>query len=178
MEEIKKYEIHLDNFDGPLDLLLHLIDKNKMDIYDIPIAVITEQYLAYLEEAREMDLEIASEFLLIAATLLNIKVRMLLPKQKSDENDADSEEDPRAELVRRLVEYRFYKETAHMLQQREQHECTYMLKPHDVEALTSQLEPGNPLEHVTMQQLMEAFLQAMDQVQGEKEVHQLTLSRE
>ena len=178
MEEIKKYEIHLDNFDGPLDLLLHLIDKNKMDIYDIPIAVITEQYLAYLEEAREMDLEIASEFLLIAATLLNIKVRMLLPKRKSDETGADSEEDPRAELVRRLVEYRFYKETAHVLQQREQHECTYMLKPHDIEALTSQLEPGNPLEHVTMQQLMEAFLQARDQVQGEAEVHQLTLSRE
>ena len=96
MEEIKKYEIHLDNFDGPLDLLLHLIDKNKMDIYDIPIAVITEQYLAYLEEAREMDLEIASEFLLIAATLLNIKVRMLLPKRKSDETGADIEEDPRA----------------------------------------------------------------------------------
>lgn len=83
MAESKKYEIHLDNFDGPLDLLLHLIDKNKMDIYDIPIAVITEQYLAYLEDAREMDLEIASEFLLIAATLLNIKARMLLPKRKT-----------------------------------------------------------------------------------------------
>ena len=69
MPEGKKYEIHLDNFDGPLDLLLHLIDKNKMDIYDIPIAVITEQYLQFLDEAREMDLEIASEFLLIAATL-------------------------------------------------------------------------------------------------------------
>ena len=79
MPEGKKYEIHLDNFDGPLDLLLHLIDKNKMDIYDIPIAVITEQYLQFLDEAREMDLEIASEFLLIAATLLSIKAKMLLP---------------------------------------------------------------------------------------------------
>ena len=80
MSDGKKYEIHLDYFDGPLDLLLHLIDKNKMDIYDIPIAVITEQYLAYLDEAREMDLEIASEFLLTAATLLNIKAKLLLPK--------------------------------------------------------------------------------------------------
>ena len=75
----EKYSIHLDNFDGPLDLLLHLIDKNKLDIYDIPIATVTEQYMAYLEEAEQMNLEIASEFLLIAATLINIKAMMLLP---------------------------------------------------------------------------------------------------
>ena len=99
MSEGKKYEIHLDNFDGPLDLLLHLIDKNKMDIYDIPIAVITEQYLQFLDEAREMDLEIASEFLLIAATLLSIKAKMLLPKRRNAEGEVIEEEDPRAELV-------------------------------------------------------------------------------
>ena len=116
MSEGKKYEIHLDNFDGPLDLLLHLIDKNKMDIYDIPIAVITEQYLQFLDEAREMDLEIASEFLLIAATLLSIKAKMLLPKRRNAEGELIEEEDPRAELVQRLVEYRFYKETAELLQ--------------------------------------------------------------
>lgn len=95
MAESKKYEIHLDNFDGPLDLLLHLIDKNKMDIYDISIAVITEQYLAYLEEAREMDLEIASEFLLIAATLVNIKARMLLAKTENSRREELPEDDPR-----------------------------------------------------------------------------------
>ena len=82
MSDGKKYEIHLDNFDGPLDLLLHLIDKNKMDIYDIPIAVITEQYLAYLDEAREMDLEIASEFVQMASHLMYIKTRMLLTEEK------------------------------------------------------------------------------------------------
>lgn len=177
MAESKKYEIHLDNFDGPLDLLLHLIDKNKMDIYDIPIAVITEQYLAYLEEAREMDLEIASEFLLIAATLLNIKARMLLPKRKSVAGEAEQVEDPRAELVQRLVEYRFYKETAQLLQEREQQEAEYMLKQQDVAQLTDTLEPGNPLEHITMEQLLQTFLQVMEQA-APAAPPQVTLTRE
>ena len=178
MAEGKKYEIHLDNFDGPLDLLLHLIDKNKMDIYDIPIAVITEQYLAYLDEAREMDLEVASEFLLTAATLLNIKAKMLLPKRKNPDGEAEQEEDPRAELVQRLVEYRFYKETAQMLQQKEQYESTYMLKPHDIEQMTSELEPGNPVENVTLDQLMQAFMQVMEQAAEPEDAHQLTLAKE
>ena len=178
MSDGKKYEIHLDNFDGPLDLLLHLIDKNKMDIYDIPIAVITEQYLAYLDEAREMDLEVASEFLLTAATLLNIKAKMLLPKRKNADGELEPEEDPRAELVQRLVEYRFYKETAQVLQQREQYESTYMLKPHDIEQLTSALEPGNPVENITLDQLMQAFLQVMEQAEETEEEHQLTLEKE
>lgn len=176
MTDGKKYEIHLDNFDGPLDLLLHLIDKNKMDIYDIPIAVITEQYIHYLQEANEMDLEIASEFLLIAATLLNIKAKMLLPKRKTAEGESIQEEDPRTELVRRLVEYRFYKETAQVLQQREQYESTYMLKPQDIEQLTSVLEPGNPLEHVELTQLMHAFAQVMEQTV--EETRELTLAKE
>ena len=176
MTEGKKYEIHLDNFDGPLDLLLHLIDKNQMDIYDIPISIITEQYLAFLDEAREMDLEIASEFLLIAATLLNIKARMLLPKRKQLDGQ-EEEEDPRAELVQRLVEYRFYKETAQMLQEREQTEATYMLKPQDIEQMTAQLEPGNPLENITLEQLMQAFAQVMEQAE-EEEVHELQLEKE
>ncbi|MBO5300723.1 MAG: segregation/condensation protein A, partial [Peptococcaceae bacterium] len=146
MPEGKKYEIHLDNFDGPLDLLLHLIDKNKMDIYDIPIAVITDQYLQFLDEAREMDLEIASEFLLIAATLLSIKAKMLLPKRRNADGEVVEEEDPRAELVQRLVEYRFYKETAELLQQKEPKEAMYMLKPQDIDKLTGALDQGNPLE--------------------------------
>ncbi len=178
MSDGKKYEIHLDNFDGPLDLLLHLIDKNKMDIYDIPIAVITEQYLAYLDEAREMDLEVASEFLLTAATLLNIKAKMLLPKRRNADGELEQEEDPRAELVQRLVEYRFYKETAQMLQGREQYESTYMLKPHDIEQMTSELEPGNPVENVTLNQLMRAFMQVMEQAEVVEKPHQLTLEKE
>jgi segregation and condensation protein A len=96
-------KVHLEAFEGPLDLLLHLIDKNKINIYDIPIASITEQYMEYLSEMEKYNLEIASEFLVMASTLLNIKSKMLLPREE-DENG--EEIDPREELVQKLVEYR------------------------------------------------------------------------
>ncbi|MDU2066268.1 MAG: segregation/condensation protein A [Sporomusaceae bacterium] len=105
-----EYNLRLDAFEGPLDLLMHLIEKNQIDIYDIPIAQVTEQYLAYIASWTEFDMEIASEFLVMAATLLQIKSRMLLPKPPKVELDV--EEDPRAELVNRLVEYRQFKEVA------------------------------------------------------------------
>ena len=100
--------IKLQAFEGPLDLLLYLIKKNEVNIYDIPIAVITEQYLMYLEVMRELNLEIVGDYLMIAAELGLIKSKMLLPKPEVEEE----EEDPRAELVRRLLEYRRYKEAA------------------------------------------------------------------
>ena len=91
----------LDNFEGPLDLLLHLIEKNKVSIYDIPIVLITEQYLEYVNQMDHEDLDVVSDFLVMAATLLDIKSRMLLPKVEKEEEE--DEEDPRAELVRRKV---------------------------------------------------------------------------
>jgi len=109
------FEIHLENFDGPLDLLLHLIKSNEMDIYDIPMVAITEQYLAIIEQMKQLDLDIAGEYLLMAATLIHIKSRMLLPI--SDEVVEEEDEDPRAELVRRLLEYQRYKEVAATLEQ-------------------------------------------------------------
>lgn len=114
-----KYTIKIENFEGPFDLLFHLIEKNKIDIYDIPIALITEQYLEYLEAMQEMDLDIASEFLIMAATLLHIKSKMLLPKNKESLNEADDQEDPRDELVARLLEYKKYKEFTVELKERE-----------------------------------------------------------
>ncbi|MBO4288547.1 MAG: segregation/condensation protein A [Lachnospiraceae bacterium] len=99
--------VKLPAFEGPLALLLHLINKNKVDIYDIPIAEITDQYLAYIADMEEVDLDLMSDFLLMAATLLDIKARMLLPEPEPDEDE--EEEDPRAELVARLIEYRRYK---------------------------------------------------------------------
>ncbi len=96
----------LDNFEGPLDLLLHLIEKNKVSIYDIPIVLITEQYLDYVNNMETEDLNLVSEFLVMAATLIDIKSRMLLPAQVDEEGQ---EEDPRAELVARLLEYKMYK---------------------------------------------------------------------
>ena len=96
----------LEKFEGPLDLLLHLIEKNKINIYDIPIAEITDQYLEYVSCMEEESLDVVSEFLVMAATLLDIKARMLLPREVSEEGE---EEDPRAELVERLLEYKTYK---------------------------------------------------------------------
>ncbi len=108
--------VKLQAFEGPLDLLLHLIDKDKINIYDIPIVDITNQYLEYIKEMKEEDLDLISEFLLMAATLLDIKSRMLLPKQK-DENGV--EEDPRLELVERLLEYKKFKYISEELKEKQ-----------------------------------------------------------
>jgi segregation and condensation protein A len=110
-------QVKIPVFEGPLDLLLHLIKENKIDIYDIPIALITRQYLEYLELMKELNLDIASEFLVMAATLIYIKSRMLLPR---DESGEVIEEDPRLELVERLLEYQAIKEAAFELKEREE----------------------------------------------------------
>lgn len=115
---MEEYKIKLDAFEGPMDLLMHLIEKNKIDIYDIPIAVVTEQYLEYLDQFKEFNIEVASEFLVMAATLLQIKSRILLPKVKPIEQVPEEEEiDPRQELVERLIEYRKFKEVSEVLDQ-------------------------------------------------------------
>jgi len=98
--------VKLEAFEGPLDLLLHLIEKNKIDIYDIPIVEITEQYLDYIKNMQDRDMNIMSEFLVMAATLIDIKCKMLLPKEVNEDGE---EEDPRAELVQKLLEYKMYK---------------------------------------------------------------------
>ncbi len=109
-------EVKLEAFEGPLDLLLHLIEKNKVDIYDIPIAMITDQYMEYIDEAKSRDLSIMREFLVMAATLLDIKCRMLLPKEVDEEGE---EIDPRAEMVRQLLEYKMYKYMSLQLKDRQ-----------------------------------------------------------
>ncbi|MDI6736294.1 MAG: segregation/condensation protein A [bacterium] len=112
------YQVKLPIFEGPFDLLLHLIKKEELNIYDIPVAKITKQYLEYLTLMEALDLEIASEFLVIAAMLLSIKSRMLLPKHQLTEGEDDAEEDPRLELTKKLIEYKKYKEAADKLGQR------------------------------------------------------------
>ena len=104
-----KYKIKLDIFEGPLDLLLYLVKKDHLNIYDIPISQVTEQYLAYLELMRLLDLNIAGEFLVMAATLMQIKSRMLLPRDEAGLQD-DEEIDPRQELVQRLLEYQRFQQ--------------------------------------------------------------------
>jgi len=105
-EVVMAISVKLEAFEGPLDLLLHLIEKNKIDIYDIPIVDITDQYLAYIKQMQTEDMNIMSEFLVMAATLIDIKCKMLLPAEVNEEGE---EEDPRAELVQKLLEYKMYK---------------------------------------------------------------------
>jgi segregation and condensation protein A len=110
----EQYSVHLDKFDGPMDLLLHLIKKNELDICDISIAVITRQYLEFIKLMKDLNLEVAGDFLVMAATLLQIKSRQLLPLDDQEEPEMD-ESDPRIELVRRLLEYQQYKEAGMLI---------------------------------------------------------------
>ena len=110
--ETKKYAVKINNFEGPLDLLCHLIDKNKMNIYDINLSEITDQYIAYLKEQESLNLEIASEFLVMASTLLFLKSKNLLPKQEEEEEEITEEE-----LIRRIIEYKKFKEISKALKE-------------------------------------------------------------
>lgn len=110
------YKVKIDVFEGPMDLLMHLIEKNKIDIYDIPIASLTQQYMDYLDRFKEFNMEIASEFLVMAATLLQIKSRMMLPKAVK-ESEEEEEEDPRLQLVERILEYRKFKQVSTVLKE-------------------------------------------------------------
>ena len=113
-------EFKINEFEGPLDLILHLIKESKMDIMNIEIEKITDQYMAYLDSQEKMNLEIASEYLVLASELIEIKSKLLLPNVKLDEEGEEVEEDPREELVRRLLEYQAYKEITKELQKREE----------------------------------------------------------
>ncbi|WP_272495734.1 segregation/condensation protein A [Bacillus pinisoli] len=121
---VQQYSVKLDAFEGPLDLLLHLINRYEIDVYDIPMAELTEQYLLYIYAMQELQLDVASEYLVMAATLLEIKSKLLLPKQEEElfdeDMEFDMEEDPRDELMNRLIEYRKYKEAAEDLKNLEE----------------------------------------------------------
>ena len=148
----------LENFEGPLDLLLHLIEKNKVSIYDIPIVLITQQYLDYVSRMEEENLDIVSEFLVMAATLIDIKSRMLLPVEESEEED---EEDPRAELVRRLLEYKTYKYMAMELEEREQDAMRHLFKEPTIPREVAKYEPpvdlDSLLDGLTLAKLQKIF---------------------
>jgi segregation and condensation protein A len=155
------YRVQLEKFEGPLDLLLFLIKKNEVDIYDIPIADITQQYLAYLEIIEFLDLENAGEFVLMAATLIRVKAQMLLPKPEVDEEEV---EDPRAELVRRLLEYQRFKEVAAELDDLEQTQSNFYPKLNyafdAAEVAADETEGRN----VTLYDLMAVFMDVLKRV--------------
>ena len=161
-------EIKLEVFQGPLDLLLHLIEKNKVSIYDIPIVLITEQYLDYVGKMDHEDLNIVSEFMLMAATLIDIKTRMLLPPEKDEEGE---EIDPREELVERLVEYKTYKLLAGRLtageSEAEQHLYKGPTLPGEVLAYKPEVDLDELLENVTLKRMQQIFNMLMNR-QAEK----------
>ena len=146
--------VKLPIFEGPLDLLLHLIDKNKIDIYDIPIVEITDQYMEYIRQMQEKDLDVMSEFMVMAATLLDIKCKMLLPKEVNEEGE---EEDPRAELVQQLLEYKMYKNLSYELRDRMEDAEKILYKDPTIPGeILSYREPADPkelLKDVTLEKL-------------------------
>lgn len=147
--------LKLTAFEGPLDLLMHLIEKDKVDIYDIPIVSITEQYISYLRSMSEFDMEIASEFLVMAATLLQIKSRMLLPKQVAE--DGEEEADPRQQLVEMLIEYRRIKRAAAALAELKDAADHYFQRP----PMFANLIERN-LAHYAVQDLLNAMANISD----------------
>jgi segregation and condensation protein A len=151
--------IKIDVFEGPLDLLLQLIKGSELDIYNIPIAEITEQYIIYLKSMEELDLEIASEFLVMAATLLEIKSKMLLPKKQALIGEDIIEIDPRQELIERLVEYKKYKEFAERLMGIENTNVIYFKNPEVIDDIEDNEFLFN---NISIENLMVAFKKVVD----------------
>ena len=167
-EESTLYEIKLDIFEGPMDLLLYLIRKDELDIYDIPIAHITTQYLGFLQQIHSLNIEQASDFILMAATLMRIKSQIMLPREELG-LEGEGEEDPRAELVRRLLEYQQFKEIADWLEVRnEQRSGVYMRQP----GAGPETEGPTELRPVSLFDLLAVYKHVIDNV-PDNLVHQI-----
>ena len=156
-----QYKVKLDIFEGPLDLLLYLIKRNEVNIYDIPIAAILEQYLEYLELMKLLDLNVAGEFIVIAATLIHIKSKMLLPPDENPQEEEPEELDPRAELVKRLLEYKRFKEAASLLRQKEEYR-----REHFVRLANENIDEGHYFE-ANLFDLISAFNKVLKDIPKE-----------
>jgi segregation and condensation protein A len=152
------YTVRLDNFEGPLDLLLYLIKEQEMNIYDIPIAVVTKQYLDYIQLMQMLDLEVAGDYLVMAANLIRIKIRMLLPQESGDEEIEI--EDPRRELVQQLLAYQQYKEVANALSAKEESQRQIFLRP--IASSDEEGDPIEPVQKVSLFDLIRAFRLALE----------------
>lgn len=168
------YNVRLPNFEGPLDLLLFFIRRDELDIYDIPIAYITKEFLEYTRLMELLDLELAGEFLVMAAALMQIKVRMLLPKEEKEGDEAQEEEDPRAELVRKLLEYKRYKEMAGELNRmNEEQRYVYYRQFFKGDVVASQDDEEDLLRNVTLFHLLAAFRKALEKAPRELNPHRI-----
>ncbi|PKM81333.1 MAG: segregation/condensation protein A [Firmicutes bacterium HGW-Firmicutes-14] len=164
------YQIKTEVFEGPFDLLFHLIEKNEVDIYDIPIAEITQQYLEYITAMQMLDLEVTSEFLVMAASLLAIKARMLLPKPPpAGDEETEEEVDPRDELVEKLLEYKKFKAMAEYLQEKETFMNKVYTRPNEEEMFFHLFSEENPLEGISLPTLLNALQEVLDRA-AEREI--------
>ena len=164
---LEKYPVRLRNFEGPLDLLLHLIKKHEINVYDIPIALITQQYLDYLDLMQELNLDVAVEFLVMAATLIHVKSRMLLPRP--DPSQEDPEEDPREALVRRLLEHQRFKAAAELLHEKEIQRSAMWHRP-DGHVADVVGEAPEPEIEADLFSLMAAFRQVLERARARPRV--------
>src|SRR5688572_25135168 len=153
---LNDYPVRLQSFEGPLDLLLHLIKKNEVNIYDIPIVLVTQQYLEYLDLMSELNLDVAGEFLVMASTLIHIKSRMLLPRPDPSQEDRGPEEDPREALIRRLIEHQKFKAAAELLHDRETLRGAQFTRA-DASVADAAGEPYEPELEVDLFSLLAAF---------------------
>lgn len=166
------YRVQLKNFEGPLDLLLFFIKRDELDIYDIPISYITKQFLEYLNLMEELDLDVASEFILMASMLMSIKAKMMLPQKETDEKL--DEHDPRYELVQQLLEYKRYKEMAGKMENiAEEAQKSYFRGYHEADQVNKQSRQasGEALQDVTMFDLMTAFKKVLADIKKQKAMH-------
>lgn len=170
--------VKIDTFEGPFDLLFHLIEKDQLDIYDIPIAELTDQYLVFLEEITEKKLDLASEFIVMAATLLSIKSKMLLPSSKQEQERpielaaAEDVEDPRVELVQKLLEYKKYKELSFILKTKEQEQWKIFKRP--PEDLSHLWSDDFSLSNISLRDLKFSFISIMNNTKSTIEIPKIT----
>ena len=165
------YRVQLNNFEGPLDLLLFFIKRDELDIYDIPISYITKQFLEYIHVMEELDLDVASEFILMASMLMSIKAKMMLPQEESD--DELDEHDPRYELVQQLLEYKRYKEMAGKMEGMvEEAQKSHFRGYHEVDQVEKQAS-GEALKDVTMFELMAAFKNVLADIKKQEAIHRV-----
>ena len=169
------YEVTIENFSGPMDLLLHLIKQSKMDIMNIKLEIIIDEYLDYIEKMQEMNLDVASSYLVMASELLEIKSRMLLPRQEEEDED---EEDPKERLINRLILYQQYKDQIENFKELESERGTYYTKiPSNLDEYQSD-EKKALIENVTLDDLVKAFEKFLERVDLEKPIHTKVTKKE
>ncbi len=170
----RKYQINLDTFEGPLDLLLYFIKRDELNIYDIPIAKITREYLEYLNMMHTLDLQIAGEFVEMASNLMSIKAKMLLPRF-SEASENDDIEDPRNELVQRLLEYQQYKEMGKEMKKLEEENISYFHRNPNLTYVDRNIDAEEILHKISLFDILTAFKNVLDKIPDESIPHEVQL---